>query len=93
MRRTTLPLRQTLISAIPTIFTLDALPGTALPIYPGLGQAPDMLACIPGALSNLWIYKNDLAYCNAVIAMNFSVMLSTCLLLCVLMCLIKFRLN
>jgi len=24
----------------------DALPGTTLPIYPGLGQAPNMLACI-----------------------------------------------
>jgi len=34
----------------PTIFTLDALPGTTLPIYPGLGQAPNMLACISGGL-------------------------------------------
>jgi len=34
-------------SAIPTIFTPDALPGTTLPIYPVLGQAPNMLACIP----------------------------------------------
>jgi len=33
-------------SAIPTIFTQDALPYTTLPIYPGLGQAPNMLACI-----------------------------------------------
>ena len=33
------------ISAIPTIFMPDALPGTTLPIYPGLGQA-NMLACI-----------------------------------------------
>jgi len=31
-------------------FTPDALPGTTLPIYPGLGQAPNMLACIPGGL-------------------------------------------
>jgi len=38
------------ISAIPTIFTPDALPGTTLPIYRGLGQAPNMLACIPGGL-------------------------------------------
>jgi len=29
-------------------FTLDALPGTTLPIYPGLGRAPNMLACISG---------------------------------------------
>jgi len=35
-------------SAITTIFTQDALPYTTLPIYPGLGQAPNMLACIPG---------------------------------------------
>jgi len=34
----------------PTIFTPDALPGTTLPIYPGLGQAPNMLACIPVSL-------------------------------------------
>ena len=31
----------------PTIFMPDALPDTTLPIYPGLGQAPNMLACIP----------------------------------------------
>ena len=41
------------ISAIPTIFTQDALPYTTLPIYPGLGQAPNMLACIPGGLVNI----------------------------------------
>jgi len=37
-------------STIPTIFTPDALPDTTLPIYPGLGQAPNMLACIPSDL-------------------------------------------
>jgi len=31
---------------MPTIFMPDALPGTTVPIYPGLGQAPNMLACI-----------------------------------------------
>ena len=31
----------------PHHFTPDALPDTTLPIYPGLGQAPNMLACIP----------------------------------------------
>jgi len=31
------------------IFTLDALPA-ALPIYPGLGQAPNMMAGIPSGL-------------------------------------------
>jgi len=39
-----------LTSAIPTIITQDALPYTTLPIYPGLGQAPNMLACIPSGL-------------------------------------------
>jgi len=37
-------------AAIPTIFTLDALPGTTLPIHPGLGEEPKMLGCIPGGL-------------------------------------------
>jgi len=37
-------------SAIPTIFTQDALPYTTLPFYSGLGQAPNMLACIPSGL-------------------------------------------
>jgi len=31
-------------------FTLDALPAATLPIYPGLGQAPNVLDCIPGGL-------------------------------------------
>jgi len=38
------------MSAIPTIFTLDALPDTTLSIYPGLAQAPNMLACLSGSL-------------------------------------------
>jgi len=37
----------------PAIFTLDAFPGTTLPIYPGLRQAPNMLACIPDGLNQL----------------------------------------
>jgi len=37
------------ICIIPTIFTPNALPGTTLPIYPGLGEAPNMLACTPVA--------------------------------------------
>jgi len=45
------------ISAILTIFTPDALPGTTLPIYPGLGQAPNMLACTPSGLVNHKIIK------------------------------------
>jgi len=28
----------------------DALPGTTLSIYPGFGQALNMLVCIPGGL-------------------------------------------
>jgi len=40
-------------SAIPTIFTQDALPYTTLPIYPGLGQASNMLDCIPGGLVSI----------------------------------------
>ena len=40
-----------LTSIIPTIFTLDALPAATLPIYPGLGQAQSMLACIPMQLN------------------------------------------
>jgi len=32
----------------PHHFTPDALPSTTLPIHPGLGQAPNMLACISG---------------------------------------------
>jgi len=35
----------------PHHFTPDALPDTTLPIYPGLGQAPNMLACIPVILT------------------------------------------
>jgi len=31
-------------------FTPDALPAATHPIYPGLGQAPNMLDCIPGGL-------------------------------------------
>jgi len=34
----------------PTIFTPDDLPGTMLPVYPGLEQAPNMMAFIPGGL-------------------------------------------
>jgi len=33
-----------------SIFMPDALPATTLPLYPGLGQAPNMLACIPSGV-------------------------------------------
>jgi len=32
------------------IFTLDALPTATLPLYSGLGQAPNMLVCIPSGI-------------------------------------------
>jgi len=34
----------------PPIFTLDVLPAAILASYPGLVQAPTMLACIPSGL-------------------------------------------
>jgi len=34
----------------PHHFYARCLPGTTLPIYPNLGQAPNMLASIPGGL-------------------------------------------
>jgi len=34
----------------PPNFMPDALPAATLPIYPGLGQAPNMLDCIHGGL-------------------------------------------
>jgi len=39
----------------PPIFTLDALPTTTLRIYPGLGQAPNMLACISNSISKIFV--------------------------------------
>ena len=32
------------------IFMPDALPAATLPLYPGLGQASNMLACIPSGV-------------------------------------------
>jgi len=52
-------------SAIPTIFMPDALPRTTFAIYPGLGQAQNMLACIPGGLvhtSGNTIIKHSIKY-------------------------------
>jgi len=52
--------------AIPTIFMPDALPRTTLPIYPGLGQAPNMLACIPGSLVlSQWFIKCSYGLCSS----------------------------
>jgi len=36
----------------PPIFTPDALPVATLPLYPGLEQPPNMLACIPSGVEN-----------------------------------------
>ena len=33
------------------IFMPDALPASTLPFYPGLGQALDMLVCIPSGVA------------------------------------------
>jgi len=38
------------ISAILVIIMQDALPGTTLPVYPGMGRTPNMLACIASGL-------------------------------------------
>ena len=54
---------------IPTIFTPDAIPVETLPIHPGLGQAPTMLACILSGLFTKWLdnmysyYYCDLSNC------------------------------
>jgi len=56
----------------PTIFMSDALPGTTLPIYPGLGQAPNMLACIPVAWFITRITKMKLLFKNeSITEINF----------------------
>ena len=34
----------------PPSFMPDSLPAATLSIYPGMGQAPNMLDCIPGGL-------------------------------------------
>jgi len=33
------------------LVTQNALPAAALPLYPGLGQAPNMLACIASGVA------------------------------------------
>jgi len=41
------------------IFTPDALAAATLPIYPGFGQAPNMMACIPsGVVQNNKVTDN-----------------------------------
>ena len=54
-RRCSIRTNQRPTSIIPLIFMPDALPAAAPPIYSGLGQAPNMLACIPSGF-NLFIY-------------------------------------
>ena len=48
-------------SMISTIFMPDALPDTTLPIYPGLGQAPNVLACILSGLV-IWLHQDKLNF-------------------------------
>jgi len=43
----------------PHFFTPDALPATTLPIYPGLGQAPNLLACIPSGVVHMSILTRE----------------------------------
>ena len=53
------------------IFTLDALPAATLPIYPGFGQVPNMLACIPSGLVQVVLEKRPLnGYLSEVISMS-----------------------
>jgi len=49
-------------------FMPDALPAATLPIYPVLGQAPNMLACIPNGLvfGRLFVKRFTLCYRTAV---------------------------
>jgi len=39
----------------PYFFTPDALPAATFPVYPGLGQAPTMLDCVPNGLITVCI--------------------------------------
>jgi len=43
----------------PHHFYTGCLPDTTLPIYPGLGETPNMLACIPGGLVLQQIHKKQ----------------------------------
>jgi len=45
-------------SIIPTVFTPDALPAATLTLYPGLGQAPNMLACIPSGVWKTYVISH-----------------------------------
>jgi len=55
------------------IFTQDALPYTTLPSYPGLGQAPNMLACIPGGLVLIGrVYDTKIKWSSRWMLTNYS---------------------
>jgi len=42
------------------------LPGTTLPVYPGLGRSPNMLACIPGGLVQVvQVTRHFVSTCNS----------------------------
>jgi len=49
-----------LISSLNPIFMPDAISAATLPLYPGLGQASNMLACIPSGVVIYFSYLHIL---------------------------------
>ena len=62
----------------PRIFTLHAVPATTLPVYAGLGQAPDMLACIPSDMV-LVTHQRSIAERGGCFQWHLFISLSVCL--------------
>ena len=58
----------------PPSLTPNALPAATLPIYPCLGQAPNMLDCIPGGLTDLSV-KGRIVFLLITITRNFQHMM------------------
>ena len=54
------------------IFTTDALPATTLPLHPGLGQAPNILACIPSGVSVRQTATQNLLIINGKLILSYS---------------------
>jgi len=57
---------------------LNAFPVTTFPIYPGLGQAPNMLTCIPNGLVKRMPVKQKL---KAVVEVVVAVLYACCQIL------------